>query len=65
MNTIFILLFCSFIFVGLSAVFYILEHYISEFSRYFKFVTVVFWLSYFSAVVLTVITFVKIVGGAV
>ena len=58
---IFALLLISFIFTGLSGGIYpLLRYYISEFSRWHKPATVIFWISWLAGIVFALIAYIKV-----
>jgi len=63
MNTIFTLLFCSFILTALSGGLYpLLVYYISEFSRWHKPMAVVFWLSWLAGAIFAFVAYIKVMA---
>jgi hypothetical protein len=56
-----IMLLLSFLFIGLAGgVYPLLSYYISEFSRWFKWIAIIFWVSYFSGLILAIISLVSL-----
>ena len=65
MNTIFTLLLTSFILTALSGGIYpLLRFYVSEFSRWHKPVTVIFWISWLAGIVFALIAYIKVMEFA-
>jgi len=61
----FYLLLISFMFTGIAGgVYPFLVHYISEFSRWYKPVAIVFWVSWLTGLILATITVSIITKGA-